>query len=112
MHGNGDGTLISLAQEVHLLSVLPSVASRIAGARLDEGDVVLPNGARVLVVADDVQAKVVGLGDCLASLAGGIGHDVVAASNVVEVDAPELDVVVLEEGDIEDVFQANQVVEF
>lgn len=110
MHGDSDGALVSLAQEIHLLSVLPAIATRVTRARLDEVDVILPHVSRVFVVADQVERKVVRLSNSLASLACCVGHDIVATSDVVEIDAPKLDVVVLEESHVEDILQAEEVV--
>ncbi|KAH0356515.1 Suf-domain-containing protein, partial [Aureobasidium melanogenum] len=72
-------------------------------ARLDKVDVILPHVSRVFVVADQVERKVVRLSNSLASLACCVGHDIVATSDVVEIDAPKLDVVVLEESHVEDI---------
>lgn len=71
-HRNAYGSLICLAKHIHLLHVLPAFSIDLAWPALDELDVVVPHLARIPVVTNVVQHKLVRLVHNLARLAGAI----------------------------------------
>lgn len=58
-HGHCDGTVVGLAQLIHLLLILPPGASNLAWSILDKLDIVLPDGPRIPINTDIVDHELV-----------------------------------------------------
>lgn len=110
-HGHINGSVVDFAQLVHFLLVLPASAANLARSVLDELDVIQPDIARIPVNADIVNDELVRLGDCPPGLAGGIVVQIVAASDVVEVERPEFNIGYCHQAATKELLGVDEIVE-
>lgn len=84
-------------------------AGRADLARLDEADVICPDDTGLAIDADVVEAEVVGLGDQGPGPARVLALDGVDATDVVQIERPELDRDRVAEAAGEDLFDLGKV---
>jgi len=88
---HANGSLVRLAQLVHLLLILPLTSADCARPELDELNVLGPNPAGILVEADVVDDEFVSPRDGLAGIAAAV-VEVISATDVVQILGPQVHV--------------------